>query len=106
MGASGGNQRDRRDYDIAASGSAQDHFNAVAGHLESLIDARDSDVKKAMADYQADGVSDEYLAKEQRWNRVANQVRSIITTLQGSLASNDETAGTSLQKARAAVNAI
>ena len=106
MPASGGNAMDRRDYDIPASQSAQDLFNAVAGHLESLIDARDGDVKKAMADYTADGVSDEYLAKEQRWNRVANQVKSIIHTLQSSLSSNDETAGNSLKKARAAVDAI
>ena len=32
-----GNVADRRDFDIPASQAAQDHFNAVAGHLESLI---------------------------------------------------------------------
>ena len=45
-----GNAADRRDYDIPASQAAQDHFNAVANHLESLINQRDRDVQLAMAD--------------------------------------------------------
>jgi hypothetical protein len=103
---SGGNAADRRDYDIPASQNAQDNFNRVAGHLESLIDARDADVKRAMSDYAADGVPDEYMAKEQRWNAVAGQVRSIIDTLRTSLGSNDETAGHALARARSYVQGI
>jgi hypothetical protein len=103
---SGGNAVDRRDYDTAASQSAQDRFNAVATRLETLIDARNKDVHAAMADYQADGASDEYAHKEQRWRNVAAEVKGIIHTLRSSLGSNDETAGTSLQKAKAAVDNI
>jgi hypothetical protein len=101
-----GNAMDRRDFDIPASLAAQDHFNAVAAHLESLIAQRDRDVAMAMADYVADGASEEYAAKEQRWHNVADQVRSIISVLRGSLGSNDETASTALQRARAAVDSI
>jgi hypothetical protein len=101
-----GNAADRRDFDIPASQSAQDHFNAVASHLESLITQRDRDVQLAMADYQADGASEEYAAKEVRWRNVANEVRSIIQVLRSSLGSNDETAAQSLQRAKTAVDSI
>ncbi len=100
------NATDRRDFDLAASGNAQDNFNAVASRLEALITQRDSDVKTAMADYQADGSSEEYAGKEQRWNRVATEVRTIINTLRQSLASNDESAQTAMQRAKAAVDGI
>jgi uncharacterized protein YukE len=103
---SGGNQADRRDYDVAASQNAQDNFNAVAAQLEALIAQRDSDVKAAMADYQADGVSDEYHAKEQRWNAVAGEVKQIIATLRSSLQSNDESAQSAISKAKSAVGNI
>lgn len=100
------NQADRRDYDVAASQSAQDNFNAVASRLEALIDQRDSDVKAAMADYSADGVSEEYRGKEQRWNAAATEVRTIIQTLRTSLSSSDQTAAQTLAKAKSAVDAI
>jgi hypothetical protein len=101
-----GNAADRRDFDIPASQAAQDHFNAVASHLESLIAQRDRDVAMAMADYVADGASEEYAAKEQRWHNVAGEVRGIIQVLRGSLGSNDETATQALQRAKTAVDAI
>ena len=100
------NQGDRRDYDLGASGNAQDNFNLVANRLEALITQRDGDVKRAMSDYQADGASEQYAGKEQRWNTVANEVRTIISTLRQSLASNDESAQTALQRAKSAVEAI
>lgn len=101
-----GNQIDRNDYDIARSQQAQANFQAVAARLEALITQRDADVKTAMADYSADGVSDDYAAKEVRWNAVATSVRDIIHTLRTSMTSNDETAAHALQRARAAVGAI
>ncbi len=100
------NQADRRDFDVAASQNAQDNFSAVASRLESLIDQRDRDVKQAMSDYLADGVSEEYQMKEARWNRVAAEVRTIIQTLRSSLASNDEAAMQALQRAKTAVDNI
>lgn len=103
---SGGNSLNRRDYDIAASQNAQDNFNAVASQLESLIAQRDADVKAAMSDYQADGVSDDYAAKEVRWNTVAGRVQEIIRALRANLVSNDETAQTAMAKGRAAVQNI
>jgi hypothetical protein len=104
MGAT--NATDRNDFDIPASQSAQEQFKAVADHLEGLIDQRDADVKRAMADYQADGVSEEYAAKEVRWNKVAGEVKGIIHVLRGSLGSNDETAGNALRRAGSAVASI
>jgi len=100
------NQNDRRDYDVAASQNAQDNFNTVATLLECLIDQRDLDVQAAMADYSAEGVSEDYRAKELRWKNAAGEVKSIITSLRTSLERNDETAQTALAKARAVVESI
>ena len=100
------NQGDRRDYDIAASQNAQDNFNRVAAQLEALIDQRDRDVQAAMADYAAEGVSEDYRAKELRWKNAAGEVRGIIQTLRSSLERNDESAQEALRKARAAVESI
>ena len=97
---------ERRDFDVAASQNAQDNFNAIASRLEALIDARDRDVKQGLSDYQADGVSEEYAAKELRWNQVGSEVKGIIQTLRSSLASNDESAAQALQQAKSAVNSI
>jgi hypothetical protein len=100
------NQMDRRSFDIAASGSAQDLFNACATRLESLIDQRQGDVDTAMADYEADGVSEAYAAKEVRWRTVADHVRTIISTLRGALGQNDESARQAQQRAQTAVENI
>jgi hypothetical protein len=101
-----GNSADRRDFELAASTTAQENFNRVATRLETLIDQRDSDVKAAMADYEASGVSADYHGKEQRWNTVAGEVRTIIRTLRTSLERNDATAQDSLQRAKSAVDNI
>lgn len=100
------NQADRRDYDVAASQTAQDNFNRIAGQLEALIDQHDRDVNQAMSDYSAEGVSEEYRAKELRWKNAAQEVRTIITTLRTSLSNNDETAVATLRKAKSAVDAV
>lgn len=97
---------DRRDYDIAASQNAQDNFNAVASRLETVIDQRDHDVQAAMSDYDADGVSEDYRAKELRWKNAASEVRTIIHTLRTSLESNDASAQEALRRARSAVEGI
>jgi hypothetical protein len=101
-----GNQMDRRDFDIAASAEAQSYFERVATRLEGLIGQRDADVRTAMADYEAEGVSDQYHAKEVRWNTVATQVRSIITTLRTTLGQNDQAATDAMQRAKSAVESI
>jgi len=100
------NQADRRDYDSGASAEAQANFNAVASGLEALIAQRDRDVAKAMADYVADGVSEEYRAKEQRWHNVADQVRSIVATLRRSLEDIDGVAAQTIASAKNVVAGI
>jgi uncharacterized protein YukE len=97
---------DRNSYDTGASGQAQSNLASVAAQLESLISMRDAQVKAAMANFQADGVSDEYHAKEQQWNRAAAQVRQIIALVKQNLERNDETATTALARARSAVGGI
>ncbi|MCL1923932.1 MAG: hypothetical protein FWG15_08815 [Propionibacteriaceae bacterium] len=93
---------DRRSWDDGSAESAMENFNRVASALESLISQRDDDVRRAMADYQADGVSDEYHGKEQRWHQVAGEVRVIIHSLRSSLEqSRDIASSTSLNAARA-----
>jgi hypothetical protein len=100
------NLRDRRSYSLAASGDAQANFNSVAARLEALISQRDADVRAAMADYVAAGVSDEYAGKEQRWHVVAEQVGSIITALRTNMSQNDGSAQQSMSRAGAAVAGI
>ncbi|QDQ13425.1 pore-forming ESAT-6 family protein [Streptomyces spectabilis] len=100
-----GNQ-DRRSYDTGASADVQGGLHVVIGQLERVLGDRDRAVKAAMADYQADGVSDEYHSKEVRWNKAANEVREIIRLVHSTLEENDGTAQTTLSRARAAVNNI
>lgn len=97
---------DRRSYDLDASAEAQSNLTAVISRLEAVIADRDQQVRAAMADFQADGVSDQYHAVEQRWNRAANEVRSIINLVKGTLETNDGTAQSTLSRARSAVESI
>ncbi|MDL4772397.1 MULTISPECIES: pore-forming ESAT-6 family protein [Thermomonosporaceae] len=96
----------RRSYDTGASQEAQTNIHAVIARLEALIGQHESDVKAALSDFEATGVSPEYAAKEARWNKAANETREIIRLLKATLASNDQTAQTALGKASAAVAAI
>ncbi|WP_151952940.1 hypothetical protein [Brevibacterium sp. Marseille-P9724] len=97
------NMMDRNDYNISSSQTAQGNFEAVASHVESLLERRDADVKAAMAEYQADGVSDEYAQLERQWNRAGQQVRDVITKIRASLAENDDVAHRALSTARSAI---
>ncbi|APY88586.1 hypothetical protein DCW30_31685 [Streptomyces alfalfae] len=98
--------QNRRSYDTGASSDVQGGLHIIIGQLERVLGDRDRAVKAAMADYQADGVSDEYHGKEVRWNKAANEVRDIIRLVRGTLEKNDGTAQTTLAKARAAVDNI
>ncbi|WP_059013499.1 pore-forming ESAT-6 family protein [Streptomyces specialis] len=101
-----GANSDRRSYDTDASGEAQTNLQGVIAQLETVIADRDRQVKAAMADFQADGVSEQYHGVEQRWNQSANEVRSIIGLLKSTLESNDATAQNTLTRARSAVDNI
>ncbi|MEV0225239.1 pore-forming ESAT-6 family protein [Streptomyces sp. NPDC050704] len=101
-----GQNQDRRSYDVGASTEVQGSLQTVIGNLERVLGDRDRAVKAAMADYQADGVSDEYHGKEARWNTAANEVRDIIRLVRTTLEQNDGTAQSTLAKARAAVDNI
>lgn len=98
--------KDRRGYDINASGDAQTNLQGVIAQLERVISDRDAQVKAALSDFQADGVSEQYQGVEQRWNNAAGEVRSIITLLKTTLGKNDGTAQTTLSKAKSAVDNI
>ncbi|MBF4457728.1 MULTISPECIES: pore-forming ESAT-6 family protein [unclassified Pseudoclavibacter] len=97
------NQMDRNDYNIGSSEATQANFEQVAARLESALDRRDADVKQAMADYQADGVSEEYAHLEQQWNSAGQQVRDVIAAIRNSLVENDDVARRALSAARASI---
>lgn len=101
-----GQNLDRRSYDTGASSEVQGGLQGIVGQLERVLADRDKAVKAAMADFQADGVSEEYHGKELRWNRAANEVHSIIQLVRTTLEDNDGTAQSTLAKARAAVDNI
>ncbi|MDO5092176.1 MAG: hypothetical protein Q4D79_01960 [Propionibacteriaceae bacterium] len=98
-----GNQMDRNDYSVGASQAAQANFEAVASQLEAALDRRDADVKQAMAEYHADGVSDQYAQLEQQWNTAGRQVREVINGIRSSLADNDDVALRALSTARSSI---
>ncbi len=97
------NMIDRNDYNISSSQAAQSNFETVASQVESLLERRDADVKAAMAEYQADGVSDEYAQLERQWNDAGRQVRDVIAKIRASLADNDDVAHRALSSARSAI---
>ncbi|MFJ8313437.1 MULTISPECIES: pore-forming ESAT-6 family protein [unclassified Streptomyces] len=101
-----GQNQDRRSYDTGASTEVQGGLAGIVGHLERVLTDRDRAVKAAMAEFTADGVSDEYHGKELRWNKAAGEVRDIIRLVRGTLELNDGTAQSTLSKAKAAVDAI
>jgi hypothetical protein len=97
---------DRRSYDTGISQQVQGDLSGIIARLESVIGGRQSAVSGAMADFQADGVSEEYRVVEQRWNNAANEVRTIIDLLRTTMSRNDETASTTQTRASNAVQAI
>ncbi|TQK44373.1 hypothetical protein FBY35_5876 [Streptomyces sp. SLBN-118] len=101
-----GQNQDRRSYDTGASVEVQGGIQGIIGQLEQVLSDRDRAVKAAMADFTADGVSDEYHGKELRWHRAANEVRDIIRLVRSTLEQNDGTAQATLAKAKAAVDNI
>ena len=97
---------DRRSFDTGISQQVQGDLAGIIARLESNISQRQADVNAAMSDFQADGVSEEYRTVETRWNRAAGEVRQIIDLVKTTMVRNDETAGTTLSKARSAVQSI
>ena len=100
------NLMDRRSFDLPASAATQQTLQAHAARLEALLDQRDADVKAAMAEYFAEGVSDVYQAAEQRWDAAGRATRGVIDYLKNALGLNDETAIMTMGKAGDAANAI
>jgi hypothetical protein len=101
-----GQSQDRRSYDTGVSTEVQGGLQRIIGQLELVLGDRDRAVKTAMAEFTADGVSDEYHGKEVRWNKAANEVREIIRLVRSTLEQNDGTAQSTLAKAKAAVDNI
>ena len=97
---------DRRSFDTGISQSVQGDIQGIIGRLESVVSQRDQAVAAAMADFQADGVSDDYHHVEQRWKSAATEVRQIINLLKQTMAQNDDSANSALSRARSAVQGI
>ncbi|MFN2494741.1 MAG: pore-forming ESAT-6 family protein [Pseudonocardiaceae bacterium] len=97
---------DRRGFDTGVSQQVQGDLAGIIARLEATIAQRQADVNAAMSDFSADGVSEEYRTVEARWNRAATEVRQIIDLVKTTMVRNDETAGTTLSRARSAVQSI
>jgi hypothetical protein len=97
---------DRRSYDTGISQQVQGDLTGVVSRLEAAISQRSSDVTQAMSDFSADGVSDDYRTVEQRWQSAAGEVQQIITLVRTTLLRNDDTAASTLSRARTAVQGI
>jgi hypothetical protein len=96
----------RNSYDSGASADAQGNLHTVIGQLESLLALRTRQVNTAMADFRAQGVSDEYHGKELRWKAAATEVQKIITLVKSLLTDNDGSAATAQSRAKTAVDNI
>lgn len=103
---SSGNNNDRLSYSTGASSTSQTDLGVVVGHLETLMATRQGQVNKAMADFNADGVSADYQSVERRWNNAAGEVRSIIALVKSTLGLNDQSATHAQTKAANAVHGI
>ena len=97
---------DRGSFDTGTSQQVQGDLAGIIARLEANIAQRNADVAAAMADFQADGVSEEYRTVEDRWNRAATEVGQILDLVKTTMVRNDETAGSTLARARAAVQGI
>lgn len=98
------NNLDRNDYDIGASQTVQSDVLNVANKLEAALDLQESQINALLANYQADGVSEEYQKLHANWNSAGTQVREIIKQIRHTLEQNDGIASGALSKARAAVH--
>jgi len=96
----------RRSFDTGSSQQVQGDLQSIAGRLEAVINDRNRAVAQAMADFQADGVSDQYADVERRWHTAADEVKGIIHLVRTTMSKNDETAAATLSKAKAAVGGI
>lgn len=99
-------QSDQLGYDTGASGEAQGNFAVVAAQLTQLINQHNADVTRAMGDYYAEGVSDAFQGKADRWFAAANHVTSIIGLVQRTMAENDGIGGQGQARAQQAVDSI
>ena len=97
---------DRRSFDTGVSQQVQGDLAGIISRLEANISQRQADVNAAMSDFQADGVDQEYHNVEQRWNRAATEVRTIINLVKQTMTNNDQTAADTLSRARNAVQSI
>ncbi len=96
----------RNAYDTAASGEVQGTINNLAGQISGLIATHKQNVTAALADASASGVTENYRAVEDRFNKAAEQTLAIIKTLKETMAQNDATAAATLKKASSAVDGI
>jgi len=97
---------DRRSFDTGTSAQVQGDLQTVISRLEAVIADRNKAVQSAMSDFQADGVSDQYASVEQRWHSAAGEVQAIIGLVRTTMIRNDDTASSTLGKARNAVASI
>lgn len=98
--------QDRLAYDTGVSASVQTDIGSIIGQLEALIADRQGQVNRAMADFTATDVADQYRSVESRWNNASTEVRGIIALIKKTLGLNDETARDTLKKARTIVQSI
>ena len=98
--------QDRLSYDTDTSAAVQGDIQAIVARLESLIGEREKAVNAAISDFQADGVSEEYQAVENRFRNAANETRNIIALVKQTLNLNDQTASSAGSRARSAVQNI
>ncbi|TDD28016.1 hypothetical protein E1218_08775 [Kribbella turkmenica] len=96
----------RNSYDTAASGEVQTKINSLSGQISGLIATHKQNVTAALSDASASGVTENYRAVEDRFNKAADQTLAIINSLKETLAQNDATAAATLKKASAAVDGI
>jgi len=94
---------DRRSWDDGAGSEAEQNFQNASTQLKQLIEQRNQDVTRAMADYMATGVSAEYQQKEARWKLAADNTKSIVDQLQKSLNESGQIAASTSQQAAQAV---
>jgi hypothetical protein len=96
----------RNSYDTAASGEVQTTIKNLSDQISGLIAAHKQNVTAALSDASASGVTENYRAVEDRFNKAADATLGIIASLKETLVQNDATAAATLKKASSAVDGI
>jgi uncharacterized protein YukE len=96
----------RNSYDSGASGETQAKIKSLSAQIETLLAAHAKNVADMRRDATMTKVIDDYGAVEEKFNKAATEVKTIIKSLGDTLKEFDNKADTAFAEASKAVQNI